>query len=91
MLSASAAAAATAAAAAAGGSQSVIQPATSSVSYDLSYMLELGGFQQRKAKKPRKPKLEMGVKRRSREGSTNPPTANWLSREIGQRQRQRRM
>jgi len=61
MLSASAAAAATAAAAAAGGSQSVIQPATSSVSYDLSYMLELGGFQQRKAKKPRKPKLEMGV------------------------------
>lgn len=69
MLSASAAAAATAAAAA-GGSQSVIQPATSSVSYDLSYMLELGGFQQRKAKKPRKPKLEMGVKRRSREGST---------------------
>ncbi|XP_033238308.1 ecdysone-induced protein 74EF isoform X2 [Drosophila pseudoobscura] len=62
MLSASAAAAAA--------SQSVIQPATSSVSYDLSYMLELGGFQQRKAKKPRKPKLEMGVKRRSREGST---------------------
>jgi len=55
----------------AGATQSVIQqPATSSVNYDLSYMLELGGFQQRKAKKPRKPKLEMGVKRRSREGST---------------------
>ncbi|XP_023301970.2 ecdysone-induced protein 74EF isoform X2 [Lucilia cuprina] len=50
--------------------QSVIQPATSSVNYDLSYMLELGGFQQRKVKKPRKPKIEMGVKRRSREGST---------------------
>ncbi|XP_037943328.1 ecdysone-induced protein 74EF isoform X3 [Teleopsis dalmanni] len=51
--------------------QSVIQPATSSVNYDLSYMLELGGFaHQRKVKKPRKPKIEMGVKRRSREGST---------------------
>ncbi|XP_011181299.1 ecdysone-induced protein 74EF [Zeugodacus cucurbitae] len=50
--------------------QSVIQPTTSNVNYDLSYMLELGGFPQRKVKKPRKPKIEMGVKRRSREGST---------------------
>lgn len=50
--------------------QSVIQPTTSSVNYDLSYMLELGGFPQRKLKKQRKPKIEMGVKRRSREGST---------------------
>lgn len=49
---------------------SVIQPTTSNVNYDLSYMLELGGFPQRKVKKPRKPKIEMGVKRRSREGST---------------------
>ncbi|XP_067647470.1 ecdysone-induced protein 74EF isoform X2 [Eurosta solidaginis] len=49
---------------------SVIQPATSNVNYDLSYMLELGAFPQRKVKKPRKPKIEMGVKRRSREGST---------------------
>ena len=50
--------------------QSVIQAATSSVNDDLSsYMLEFG-FQPRKLKKPRKPKVEMGVKRRSREGST---------------------
>lgn len=49
--------------------QSVIQAATSSVNEDLSYMLEYG-FPQRKLKKPRKPKMEMGVKRRSREGST---------------------
>ncbi|XP_037044971.1 ecdysone-induced protein 74EF isoform X4 [Bradysia coprophila] len=49
--------------------QSVIQAATSSVNEDLSYMLDYG-FPQRKLKKPRKPKMEMGVKRRSREGST---------------------
>lgn len=49
--------------------QSVIQAATSSVNDDLSYVLEFG-FQPRKLKKPRKPKVEMGVKRRSREGST---------------------
>lgn len=49
--------------------QSVIQAATSSVNDELSYMLEFG-FQPRKLKKPRKPKMEMGVKRRSREGST---------------------
>lgn len=71
VVSSSSSAAAAAAMLSASASQSVIQqPATSSVNYDLSYMLELGGFQQRKAKKPRKPKLEMGVKRRSREGST---------------------
>lgn len=50
--------------------QNVIQPTASNVNYDLSYMLELGGFPPRKLKKPRKPKIEMGVKRRSREGST---------------------
>ncbi|XP_055704108.1 ecdysone-induced protein 74EF isoform X1 [Phlebotomus papatasi] len=49
--------------------QSVIQAATSSVGDDISYMLELG-FQQRKLKKPKKPRIEMGVKRKSREGST---------------------
>lgn len=49
--------------------QSVIQAATSSVNDDLSYMLEFG-FQPRKLKKPKKPKIEMGVKRKSREGST---------------------
>ncbi|XP_037904220.1 ecdysone-induced protein 74EF isoform X5 [Hermetia illucens] len=49
--------------------QSVIQAATSSVNDDLSYMLELG-FPPRKLKKPRKPKMEMGMKRKSREGST---------------------
>ena len=49
--------------------QSVIQAATSSCQDDLSYMLELG-FQPRKLKKPKKPKMEMGVKRKSREGST---------------------
>lgn len=49
--------------------QSVIQAATSSVNDDLSYMLEFG-FQPRKIKKPKKPKIEMGVKRKSREGST---------------------
>lgn len=48
---------------------SVIQAPTSSVNDDLSYMIEFG-LQPRKLKKPRKPKLEMGVKRRSREGST---------------------
>ncbi|XP_052894009.1 ecdysone-induced protein 74EF [Anopheles moucheti] len=42
---------------------------SSSCNDDLSYMLELG-FQPRKLKKPKKPKLEMGVKRKSREGST---------------------
>ncbi|XP_058458030.1 ecdysone-induced protein 74EF isoform X3 [Malaya genurostris] len=42
---------------------------SSSCPDDLSYMLELG-FPQRKLKKPKKPKLEMGVKRKSREGST---------------------
>ncbi|EAL41814.3 AGAP007327-PA [Anopheles gambiae str. PEST] len=42
---------------------------SSSCPDDLSYMLELG-FQPRKLKKPKKPKLEMGVKRKSREGST---------------------
>jgi E74-like factor 1/2/4 len=64
--------------------QSVIQAATSSCQDDLSYMLEYG-FQSQSAragvnmgqhhslnklKKPKKPKLEMGVKRKSREGST---------------------
>lgn len=49
--------------------QSVIQAATSSCNDELSYMLELG-FPPRKLKKPKKPKLEMGVKRKSREGST---------------------
>lgn len=49
--------------------QSVIQAATSSVNDDLSYMIEFG-FQPRKLKKPKKPKIEMGVKRKSREGST---------------------
>lgn len=65
--------------------QSVIQAATSSCQDDLSYMLEYG-FQSQsgragvngmgqhhglnKLKKPKKPKLEMGVKRKSREGST---------------------
>lgn len=64
--------------------QSVIQTAaTSSCPDDLSYMLELG-FQSQsrnvnglvnhnslnKLKKPKKPKIEMGVKRKSREGST---------------------
>uniref|UniRef100_A0A182WJI4 ETS domain-containing protein n=1 Tax=Anopheles minimus TaxID=112268 RepID=A0A182WJI4_9DIPT len=42
---------------------------SSSCPDDLSYMLELG-FPPRKLKKPKKPKLEMGVKRKSREGST---------------------
>lgn len=51
------------------GANSIIQAPTSSVD-DLSYMLELGSFQSRKLKKPRKPKIEMGVKRKSREGST---------------------
>lgn len=50
-------------------SHSVIQAPTSSVNDDLSYMIEFG-LQSRKLKKPRKPKVEMGVKRRSREGST---------------------
>ncbi|EDS37116.1 conserved hypothetical protein, partial [Culex quinquefasciatus] len=45
------------------------QSVTSSCPDDLSYMLELG-FPPRKLKKPKKPKLEMGVKRKSREGST---------------------
>lgn len=65
--------------------QSVIQAATSSCQDELSYMLEYG-FQSQSAragvngmgqhhglnklKKPKKPKLEMGVKRKSREGST---------------------
>lgn len=51
------------------GTNSIIQAPTSSVD-DLSYMLDLGSFQSRKLKKPRKPKIEMGVKRKSREGST---------------------
>ncbi|XP_053674761.1 ecdysone-induced protein 74EF [Anopheles nili] len=42
---------------------------SSSCQDDLSYMLELG-FPPRKLKKPKKPKLELGVKRKSREGST---------------------
>lgn len=66
--------------------QSVIQAATSSCQDDLSYMLEYGFQSQsaarggvngmsahhglNKMKKPKKPKLEMGVKRKSREGST---------------------
>ncbi|XP_055528890.1 ecdysone-induced protein 74EF-like isoform X2 [Wyeomyia smithii] len=45
------------------------QNVSSSCPDDLSYMLELG-FPPRKLKKPKKPKLEMGVKRKSREGST---------------------
>lgn len=49
---------------------SVIQAPTSSVNDDLAYMIDYGGLQPRKLKKPRKPKLEMGIKRRSREGST---------------------
>ncbi|XP_055314872.1 ecdysone-induced protein 74EF isoform X4 [Sitodiplosis mosellana] len=48
---------------------SVIQTPTSSVNDDLSYMIEFG-LQPRRIKKQRKPKIEMGVKRRSREGST---------------------
>lgn len=48
---------------------SVIQAPTSSVNDDLSYMIEFG-LQPRRTKKSRKPKIEMGVKRRSREGST---------------------
>lgn len=48
--------------------QSVIQTPTSSCD-DLSYMLDIG-YQPRKLKKPKKPKIEMGVKRKSREGST---------------------
>uniref|UniRef100_A0A336KKE6 CSON012074 protein n=1 Tax=Culicoides sonorensis TaxID=179676 RepID=A0A336KKE6_CULSO len=36
---------------------------------DLSYMLDFG-YQPRKMKKPKKPRIEMGVKRKSREGST---------------------
>lgn len=48
---------------------SVIQAPTSSVNDDLSYMIEFG-LQPRRMKKSRKPKIEMGVKRRSREGST---------------------
>ncbi|CAH1713380.1 unnamed protein product [Chironomus riparius] len=65
--------------------QSVIQAATSSCQDDLSYMLEYGFNPQsvrsgmnglgphhglNKLKKPKKPKLEMGIKRKSREGST---------------------
>lgn len=65
--------------------QSVIQAATSSCNDDLSYMLELGFPHQvarnganglvshnglNKLKKTKKPKIEMGVKRKSREGST---------------------
>lgn len=46
------------------------QNVSSSCPDELSYMLELGGFPPRKLKKPKKPKLEMGVKRKSREGST---------------------
>lgn len=46
------------------------QSVSSSCPDELSYMLELGGFPPRKLKKPKKPKLEMGVKRKSREGST---------------------
>uniref|UniRef100_A0A182FDA0 Uncharacterized protein n=1 Tax=Anopheles albimanus TaxID=7167 RepID=A0A182FDA0_ANOAL len=42
---------------------------SSSCTDDLSYMLELG-FPPRKLKKSKKPKLELGVKRKSREGST---------------------
>ncbi|XP_063702176.1 ecdysone-induced protein 74EF-like isoform X4 [Culicoides brevitarsis] len=48
--------------------QSVIQAPTSSCD-DLSYMLDFG-YQPRKLKKPKKPRIEMGVKRKSREGST---------------------
>lgn len=50
---------------------SVIQPATSSINDELSYMLELG-FPPRKLKKIKKPRTgEPGsVKRKSREGST---------------------
>lgn len=51
--------------------QTVIQTPTSSCD-DLSpYLLDgLHGYQPRKLKKPKKPKIEMGVKRKSREGST---------------------
>lgn len=48
--------------------QSVIQAPTSSCD-DISYMLDFG-YQPRKLKKPKKPRIEMGVKRKSREGST---------------------
>jgi E74-like factor 1/2/4 len=63
--------------------QSVIQSANSSCPDDLQYMLELGFPSQsrnvnglvnhnslNKLKKPKKPKIEMGMKRKSREGST---------------------
>ncbi|XP_062540467.1 ecdysone-induced protein 74EF-like isoform X2 [Armigeres subalbatus] len=46
------------------------QSVSSSCPDDLSYIMELNGFPPRKLKKPKKPKLEMGVKRKSREGST---------------------